>query len=315
VSALLQIDDLSVAISATPLLLHLTLRLERGEILGLVGESGSGKSLTALAIMGLLPACAVARGRILFDGADLLALDEPALCGIRGRRIAMVFQEPATALNPVRSIGAQVAEGMRLHLRLGRAERDARARALLERVGLPACRFPPSLYPHQLSGGQRQRVVIAIALACAPDLLIADEPTTALDLTVQAQILDLLGDLVAERGMALLLITHDLGVVADIAGRVAVMYSGRVVESGPTGAVFAAMAHPYTHGLFAAAVRDLGPGGRLAAIPGVVPSPAQRPPGCAFAPRCPRVAADCRAEPPPLRPLAPAHAAACLHPR
>jgi peptide/nickel transport system ATP-binding protein len=310
---MLRMEDVSVAIGRTSLLLHVSLALERGEILGLVGESGSGKSLTALAIVGLLPEAATAQGRILFDGTDLLRAREAERCRLRGRRIGMVFQEPMTALNPVQSIGAQIAEGMRLHLKLGRAESDARTRRLLDRVGLPAPRFPPSLYPHQLSGGQRQRVVIAIALACAPDLLIADEPTTALDVTIQAQILDLLGDLVAETRMALLLITHDLGVVADIAGRVAVMYSGRVVETGPTETVFASMAHPYTSGLFAAASRKAGAGARLAAIPGVVPEPSRRPPGCAFAPRCASAAADCLPEPPSLHPLTLAHRVACLH--
>ena len=325
---LLELRDLSVSLASAgglaPVLTGLDFTLARGQAVGLVGESGSGKSVTALAIMGLLPPRARTRGALRFDGADLLAADEATLCKLRGRRIAMVFQEPMTALNPVRSIGAQISEGLRLHLRLGRAEREARTRRLLDRVGLPAPRFSPDLYPHQLSGGQRQRVVIAMALACKPDLLIADEPTTALDVTIQAQILDLLQELVAEQSMALLLITHDLGVVADRAERVLVMYAGRVIESGPTAAVFGAMAHPYTSGLFAASPAHAGahpaarapgaPRPRLPAIPGTVPDPLHRPPGCSFAPRCPRAQADCTVTPPPLAPVLPAHLAACLHP-
>jgi len=239
----------------------------------------------------------------------------------------MVFQEPMTALNPVKTIGAQIAESLVLHLRLSRADAAARVRKLLDRVGLPGPRFSPDLYPHQLSGGQRQRVVIAIALACGPDVLVADEPTTALDVTIQAQILDLLKDIVAETGMGLVLITHDLGVVEEAADRMMVMYAGRVVESGRTDDVFAHMAHPYTRGLFAASPRAAmlaparGAGGRkprLLAIPGQVPDPLHRPAGCAFAPRCPRAQADCRIAPPPLAPLGRPdrrdHAAACLHP-
>ena len=319
--SLLRLEALGVTLRGrVPLLAGVSLELARGETVGLVGESGSGKSITALAIMGLLPEGVRAHGRLLFDGADLLAMNDAQLCRLRGRRIGMVFQEPMTALNPVRSIGHQIAEGLRLHLRLSRGEAEARTRRLLDRVGLPPARVSPDAYPHQLSGGQRQRVVIAMALACEPDLLIADEPTTALDVTIQAQILELLGGLVAERGMALLLITHDLGIVAQHAARVLVMYAGRVVEAGPADAVFAAMAHPYTKALFlaspAAAPRRL-PGEkrpRLAAIPGVVPAADARPPGCAFAPRCPRATPDCTAQPPALRPLRPRHDVACLHP-
>jgi peptide/nickel transport system ATP-binding protein len=261
--------------------------------------------------MGLLPDRAMAQGQITLDGRNLLALEEDALCAIRGRRIAMVFQEPMTALNPLRSIGQQVSESLRLHLRLSRAEADVRVRRLLDRVGLPAPRFSPDLYPHQLSGGQRQRVMIAIALACGPDVLIADEPTTALDVTIQAQILALLREIIAEAGMALLLITHDLGVVGEVAERVMVMYAGRVVEQGATAEVFAARRHPYTRGLFAASPQAREAGmvrQRLAAIPGTVPDPRAMPPGCAFAPRCPRAEADCAVVP------LPAGDVACLHP-
>ncbi|MDA8250168.1 MAG: ABC transporter ATP-binding protein [Rhodospirillales bacterium] len=313
---MLNVENLTVALpmagESVPVLSGVSFSLARGESVGLVGESGSGKSMTALAVMGLLPPGARSSGRILFDGGDLLRADEAALCALRGKRIGMVFQEPMTALNPLRSIGAQVAEPLRLHEKLSRAQAAARARDLLARVGLAPPRITPGLYPHQLSGGQRQRVVIAMALACGPDLLIADEPTTALDVTVQAQVLDLLADLAQESGMALLLITHDLGVVSQTVDRVLVMYAGRVVEQGPTRSVFSAMAHPYTRALFAASPHESG--GLPAPIPGHVPDPRARPPGCAFAPRCPRADAGCAATLPPLRALADAHAAACLHP-
>ncbi|MBV9757896.1 MAG: ABC transporter ATP-binding protein [Alphaproteobacteria bacterium] len=321
---LLRVQNLSIALPLdgrpAPILTDVSFDQDRGATLGLVGESGSGKSMTALAIMRLLPERAVTQGQVLLDGRDLLALAEPELCMLRGRRIAMIFQEPMTALNPVRTIRAQIVEGLRWHFGIGRVEAAARARAALDRVGLPAPRFPLDLYPHQLSGGQRQRVMIAMALACEPDLLIADEPTTALDVTTQAQILDLLARLVAESGMALLLITHDLGVIAENVARVLVMYAGRVVESGPTAELFRHMAHPYTRALFAASPHAAAPSGerRLAAIPGQVPDPLHRPPGCPFADRCPRVQDDCRIAPPPLLPLgpgdAPDHRAACLHP-
>jgi peptide/nickel transport system ATP-binding protein len=259
--------------------------------------------------MGLLPPGARVGGRIGFDGRDLLAASEAELCAIRGRRIAMVFQEPMTALNPLLSIGAQVAEPLRIHQRLSRAEAGGRARLLLDRVGLS--RVPAHHYPHQLSGGQRQRVVIAMALACGPDLLIADEPTTALDVTVQAQVLDLLADLAEETGMALLLITHDLGVVSETARNMLVMYAGRVVEQGPTVDVFARMSHPYTRALLAASPHEAG--GRPLAIPGQVPDALHRPQGCAFAPRCTRAQADCTESVPPLHGTRP-HLAACRHP-
>ncbi len=315
---MLALDRYSVAIARVPILSDISFTLARGETMGLVGESGSGKSMTALAIMGLLPERARNEGRIVFDGAELAGANEATLCALRGRRIAMVFQEPMTALNPLRTIGAQVAESLRLHLRLPRRATDARAGELLARVGLPAPRFSPKLYPHQLSGGQRQRVMIAMALACGPDLLIADEPTTALDVTIQAQILDLLAELVAEQGMALLLITHDLGVVGETAARVLVMYGGRIMEQGSTAEVFRRRAHPYTRGLFAASPHalplDAMPGTRLPAIPGQVPDPRTRPLGCPFADRCPRVTSECRAAPVPLRPFASGHDIACLRP-
>jgi peptide/nickel transport system ATP-binding protein len=325
---MLAVEGLTVTLPAedgrATILADVSFTLARGDSVGLVGESGSGKSITALAIMGLLPAGAATAGRVMFEGRDLLAASDAELCTIRGRRIGMVFQEPMTALNPLMSIGAQVAEPLRLHLGLSRAEAEARVRRLLARVGLG--QVDPHRHPHQLSGGQRQRVVIAIALACGPDLLIADEPTTALDVTVQAQVLDLLGALAVEQGLALLLITHDLAVVSETAARVLVMYSGRVVEAGTTASVFAAMAHPYTRALLAATPHEAG--GRPVPIPGQVPDPRHRPPGCAFAPRCPRLQPDCTATVPLLSPLpsqgrgsgegsppaAGSHVAACFHP-
>ncbi len=315
--SLLELTDFSIQAPAGAIVSGLDLSLRRGERLGLVGESGSGKSMTALALMGLLPDGLRATGSLRFDGAELTAAPEAQWRRLRGRRMAMIFQEPMTALNPIKSIGAQVAEGRRLHFGESRAEAETRARALLDRVGLPAPRFDAGLYPHQLSGGQRQRVMIAIAIACGPELLVADEPTTALDVTVQAQILDLLDELAVETGMALLLISHDLGVVAEMTDRVAVLYAGRVVETGRTETVFRSRAHPYTRALFAASPYGARAGrkARLSAIPGRMPEPGARPPFCAFAERCAFAEADCRREVPALRPVGEAHRAACLHPR
>jgi peptide/nickel transport system ATP-binding protein len=229
--------------------------VQRGETVGLIGESGCGKSMTALAVMGLLPPTARVSGSIQFDSQELVGADEDALCQLRGNRIGMIFQEPMTALNPLHTVGAQVAEPLRQHRGMGRNESRAEALRLLERVHLPQAAQRLDAYPHQLSGGQRQRVMIAAALACGPNLLIADEPTTALDATIQGEILELLDDLVRERQMALLLISHDLGVMAKTVQRVMVMYGGMVVESGPTASVFERLAHPYTRGLFGARPR------------------------------------------------------------
>ncbi|WP_102106699.1 ABC transporter ATP-binding protein [Oceaniglobus roseus] len=250
----LDVEGLSVGIAGRPILRDLSLWVRPGEIVALTGESGSGKSMAALAVMGLLPEGAEATGRILLDGTDVVSAREPTLCALRGRTVGMVFQEPMTALNPVQCIGDQVAETILQHEATPRAEAMARARAVLERVGLSADRFPLSRYPHELSGGQRQRVVIAMAIALRPKLLIADEPTTALDVTTQARILDLLKGLVADYGMGLLMITHDLAVVAQMADRIAVMQAGQIVEAKPTAELFAAMAHPYTRALFSASV-------------------------------------------------------------
>ncbi len=319
---LLSLRNLSVTLDTpegpAPILEEVGFDLAAGESLGIVGESGCGKSMTALAIMGLLPVMARAEGEIVFEGRNLLALPEDELCKIRGRRLAMVFQEPMTALNPVKTIGFQVAEGLRWHLGLARGAAEARALSLLERVGLPQPRFSPDLFPHQLSGGQRQRVVIATALACDPALLIADEPTTALDVTSQAEILDLIAEVTAEAGLALLLITHDLAVVWQNTRSMLVMYAGRVVERGQTREVFDRMAHPYTRGLFAASPgaldATLPPGRRLATIPGQVPDPLHRPPGCVFAGRCPRAQQDCLPTWPGEHRIDPVHSVACRHP-
>jgi peptide/nickel transport system ATP-binding protein len=287
-----------------------------GESFGIVGESGCGKTLTALAVMGLLPPGARASGSVKLDGSEILNAGDDLLSGLRGRRMAMVFQEPMRALNPVRTIAGQVAEGARIHLGLGAAAARDRARELLDHVGLPASRFPPDLYPHELSGGQRQRVVIAIALAAGPALIIADEPTTALDVTTQARILDLIVEVTDAEGAALVLISHDLGVIAEMTDRMMVMYAGMIAEHGPTAAVFAAMAHPYTVGLFNAlpAMREAA-GARFRTIPGKVPppGPALRI-GCPFAPRCRSAGPRCRAGLPPPVSLSPGHEAMCFFP-
>ena len=270
--------------------------LKRGETLGLVGESGCGKSITALALMGLLPESAGVGGSIKLDGNQLVGLSDADYCKLRGNRISMIFQEPMTALNPMHTIGRQIAEPLRRHKNFSAAQARKEAIALLDRVGLPDAAGRVDAYPHQFSGGQRQRVTIAIALACQPDLLIADEPTTALDVTIQGQILDLIADLVAERGMAMILISHDLGVIAENVQKMMVMYGGTVVESGATDAVFSRMGHPYTQGLFRARPR-LGAkkGTRLTTIAGTVPELADLPAGCPFADRCPLVESRCRA--------------------
>ena len=287
--------------------------LERGETLGLVGESGCGKSITAMSLMGLLPDNAVVSGSIRFDQQELVGLGDDELRRLRGNRIGMIFQEPMTALNPVHSIGHQVAEPLRLHRSASREVARREAIALLERVGIAGAARRFDAYPHQFSGGQRQRITIAMALACGPDLLIADEPTTALDVTIQGQILDLLAELVAERGMALLLISHDLGVIAENVSRMMVMYGGTVVESGPTRAVFEHMAHPYTRGLFGARPQ-LGAtrGQRLTTIEGTVPELADLPPGCPFFERCPLAMAHCKTQLPAATDLGQSHQASCF---
>jgi peptide/nickel transport system ATP-binding protein len=285
----------------------------RGETVGLVGESGSGKSVTALSIIRLVqPPGRMTAGRILFEGRDLATLDERAMREVRGRRIGFVFQEPMIALNPVYTIGFQIRETLEVHgLARGAAARR-RAVELLEAVRVPDPARRANDYPHQLSGGLRQRAMIALALTAEPSLVIADEPTTALDVTVQAEILDLMRDMRRQFSLSLLLITHDLGVVAEMADRVAVMYGGRVVEQADTATLFAQPGHPYTQGLLACLPeRAVGP--RLTAIPGTVPPLGQWPTGCAFAPRCALREARCEASVPSLTPVSPSHGIRCIH--
>ncbi len=322
--ALLEVNQLRVGLRTArgpaQALQGISFELDRGGTLGLIGESGCGKSITALALMGLLPDDATVQGSIRLDGRELVGLPEDDWCALRGNRVAMVFQEPMSALNPLHTVGRQITESLRLHRGLDAAAARAQALRLLERVQLPQAARRLDAYPHQLSGGQRQRVVIAIALACGPDLLLADEPTTALDVTIQREVLELIGQLVAEDGMALLLISHDLGVMAESVQQMMVMYGGSIVESGPTASVFERLAHPYTRGLFAARPR-LGQGQertaggskpRLHTIPGRVPELIDLPPGCPFADRCDRVIDDCRAAPPPALAVAAGHAVRCI---
>ena len=291
------------------------LSVATGRTLGIVGESGCGKSILSLSVMRLVPPPGrIAAGRISFDGRDLLELSPAEMRGVRGNRIAMIFQEPMTSLNPVFTAGDQITEAMRAHDRAASsADLRTRAIAALSRVRIPAPERRFDEYPHQMSGGMRQRVMIAMALACAPDLLIADEPTTALDVTVQAQILDLLRDLQQETGMAIILITHDLGIVAEMADEVAVMYSGRVVERAPGPAIFDDPQHPYTLGLLGSIPKIEEQRDRLLAIEGTVPPPFDLPSGCRFHPRCVFADAACTAQDPPLRMLNDTHRVACLH--
>ena len=303
--ALLEVNNLSVQL-LTPrgpaqAVRDVSLSLARGDTLGLIGESGCGKSITALSLMGLLPDNATVSGSIRFDGQELVGASDDALRELRGNRIGMIFQEPMTALNPVHTIGHQVAEPLRLHRDASRGDARQQAIALLDRVGIANAAGRFNAYPHQFSGGQRQRITIAMALACGPDLLIADEPTTALDVTLQGQILDLISDLVQERGMALILISHDLGVIAQTATRMMVMYGGSVVESGPTAQVFAPMAHPYTRGLFGARPRvGATRGARLTTIAGTVPELIDLPVGCPFSDRCAFAVPQCVGNRPPV---------------
>jgi peptide/nickel transport system ATP-binding protein len=290
--------------------------VEEGETLAIVGESGCGKSVTAMSILRLIPEPpGKTAGAIRLQGRDLMTLDDRAMRGIRGNDISMIFQEPMTSLNPVLSIGWQLGETLRLHQRLDRKAAQARAMDMLDLVGIAEPGRRLREYPHQMSGGMRQRVMIAMALACNPKLLIADEPTTALDVTIQAQILDLMAELKRRIGAAIVLITHDLGVVAEVAERVMVMYAGRKVEEAPVVALFRAPRHPYTQGLLGA-VPKLGSSltgteTRLAEIPGTVPSLKQRMVGCVFAGRCPRATELCRQVAPALELKAPGHLAAC----
>jgi peptide/nickel transport system ATP-binding protein len=277
--------------------------VHRGETLGLVGESGCGKSMTALAMMRLIPTPPgrITSGRVALDGIDLLTLSEPEMRAYRGNRISMIFQEPMTSLNPAYTVGDQIGEAVRLHQGLNRKAATQRAIEMLEAVGIPAAKARVHEYPHQFSGGMRQRVMIAMALACKPDVLIADEPTTALDVTVQAQIFDLISELRERTGTAVVLITHDMGAIAEMADRVAVMYAGRIVEEGSVAEVLQSPMHPYTQGLIACAPgrRTAGFGEPLLEIPGTVPSLLERGGGCSFAERCSQVLPRCRQQLPP----------------
>jgi oligopeptide transport system ATP-binding protein len=317
---LLQVDDLRVRFWTSRGIVHavngVSFDVRAGETLGLVGESGCGKSVTALATMGILPRAArIPSGSIRFGGRDLLGLSERAWRQLRGKEIAMIFQDPMTSLNPVLTVGSQLREVIEEHLDVDRKEAMQRAGDLLEQVGIPAARQRLKDYPHQFSGGMRQRVMIAIALACEPKLIIADEPTTALDVTIQAQILDLLGNLVAERGTALILITHDLGVVAGTCERVNVMYAGTIVEAGSAEQLFANPRHPYTHGLLQSVPRlDTGRKQKLRPIPGAPRNMLSEPDSCPFSPRCSRRKDICDEQLPPLEPVDTGQRGACFNP-
>ncbi|MEQ9643253.1 MAG: ABC transporter ATP-binding protein [Alphaproteobacteria bacterium] len=288
--------------------------VRRGETLGIVGESGCGKSVTSLSIMGLVPQPpgVIAGGEIRFDGRDLLKLSKREMRAVRGRDISMIFQEPMTSLNPVHKIGEQIVEGILMHESVGHAAAWKRAVEMLDRVGIPSPEQRADDYPFQLSGGMRQRAMIAIALACRPKLLIADEPTTALDVTIQAQILDLLRELQEQTGTAVILITHDLGVVAELAHRIVVMYAGKVIETAAVGDLFSDPHHPYTLGLLGSVPKLHVDEERLAIIEGTVPNPYSMPDGCKFNPRCPFAGDECRRSVPGLSEAAPAHLAACF---
>jgi peptide/nickel transport system ATP-binding protein len=311
----LTVEDLTIRFAGAPVDIvdGVSFSVGRGRTLAIVGESGCGKSLTSLAVMGLLPPRAsVPRGKAMFGGRDLFAMPDRALADIRGDSVAMIFQEPMSSLNPVFTIGDQIAESVIRHRGVSRAAAETRAVEMLELVRIPAPKERMRSYPHQLSGGMRQRAMIAMALANDPQLLIADEPTTALDVTIQAQILALIERLQADTGAAVILITHDLGVVAEVADEVLVMYAGRVAEAGPALAIFDDPQHPYTIGLMGS-MPSLGQrGGRLATIPGVVPLPEQMPAGCRFSTRCPFAEDYCRTQRPPLREIAAGHRVACF---
>lgn len=314
----LTVRDLRVEIPSRRGLVHavdgVSFDVERGRAFGLVGESGSGKSMTLRAILGVLPAGArITHGQIILDGVDLVRAPAGALRRIRGRKISMIFQEPMTALNPVLRVGEQIAEGPRVHLGYGRARAMARAVELMRKVGIPDPDRRARAYPHELSGGLRQRVMIAIALACDPELILCDEPTTALDVTIQDQILKLLTGLCRDLGVSLVFVTHDLAVVAQTCQSVSVMYAGRIVETGEVAEVYREPRHAYTLGLLRSAPDFENVRAALVPIPGAPPSLVDPPAGCRFHPRCPFVQADCRSGELPLRVLSASHATTCLH--
>jgi peptide/nickel transport system ATP-binding protein len=313
---LLELRRLAVSFATDDGTVHavdgIDLALARGRTLGLVGESGCGKSVTSLAIMGLLPPeNSKVKGEVRFEGNDLLTLDADTIRDLRGARLAMIFQEPMTSLNPAYTVGDQIVEAIQQHQHLSNADARARAIEMLRIVRIPSPERRVDDYPHKLSGGMRQRAMIAMALACGPDLLIADEPTTALDVTIQAQILDLMRGLRRDTGTAIILITHDLGVVAEMADDVAVMYAGQIVERAPVRDLFARPEHPYTVGLLGSIPRLDEKRDRLPSIEGRVPDMTRPPEGCRFAARCPFVEPACRAAPPPLVEMTPGHLTRC----
>lgn len=316
-SPLLQIQDLTVQYCVGDTVVEavtgLSLDLRKGEYLGLVGETGAGKTTTALSVMGLIPdpPGKIIGGNILFDGQDVLAMSEKQRRKIRGSSISMIFQDPMTSLNPVIRVGDQIMEVILLHTNLTKAEATKKAQQMLELVGIPANRYEE--YPHQFSGGMKQRVMIGCALACNPQLLIADEPTTALDVTIQAQVLELIGNLKRDFDMAMLMITHDLGIVSEVCERVAVMYAGNVVERGTVRDVYKNPMHPYTVGLFASLPSIDSDAKRLEPIPGMMPDPSNLPPGCPFSPRCFRRTAHCDSIRPGPVEVSPGHMVSCLN--
>ena len=316
-SAFLQVEDLSVDYVTKEETVHavsgVSFSLEKGHVLGLVGETGAGKTTIARTILRVLqtPPAVVRGGRVLMEGEDLLAISEQEMCDVRGKKITMIFQDPMTSLNPVMTVGQQIAEVIRLHSDLPAAETRKRAEETLETVGIPAERYDE--YPHQFSGGMKQRVVIAIALACSPELLLADEPTTALDVTIQAQVLDLMRDLNRVNGCTTILITHDLGVVAEMCDEVAIIYAGEIVESGTLEQIFECPAHPYTLGLFGALPKLNENVEWLSPIEGLPPDPTDLPAGCRFHPRCKYADERCRSCAPALRETEPGHLCRCLH--
>ncbi len=309
---LLNVDDLTISFGGLDVVRGISFSLQRGRVLALVGESGSGKSMTAHAIMRLVPRPGrITSGKITFCGKELLALPEHSMRQMRGKDISMIFQEPMTSLNPVLTVGRQIMEPMEIHDGLSRSEAKARAIALLESVGIPAPAARFSDYPHQFSGGMRQRAMIAMALACSPALLLADEPTTALDITIQRQILGLIKDLAQSRDMGVLLITHDLGVVAEFAQRILVMYAGQPIEQAETVELFTHPMHPYTRGLLASLPKLNDKKSKLYNIKGNVPSPKDMPKGCRFNTRCPYATQRCMDEEPETREIVPGHIVKC----
>ena len=314
---ILEVNDLSVSFhlleGVIPAVSGVDLVLNQGEVLGVVGESGCGKSVTARAVMRIIPIPpgSIDSGRVLFEGRDLLCLADAEMEGIRGEKISMIFQEPMTSLNPAFTVGDQIAEVLRFHRGMSRKDAFERAVAELRRVEIPDPDKRARNYPHQLSGGMRQRAMIAIALACRPQILIADEPTTALDVTIQAQILNLIAQLQTDIGMSVILITHNLGVVASMADRLVIMYAGRVVEQGPVDDIFLQHHHPYTHGLLRSVPRLDRPIENLLEIKGIVPRLDNLPPGCAFSTRCEYVMDQCRQLEPELKKIGPGHHSRC----